>query len=357
MEEFDRFFPLGIANKKSLVTSSFFMSFSSDEIKTIAWRFFLIIFPNTDKEILKKEEWIGILNSQREFYTQFINLQLAEPTKEIKDSFYESAAENLLFMNPKKTVNRNQMSEMKQMFNLLIHSNSNKDIIKNTGYTLSRIYYTYRNTCKANDDTLIGKLLDEKYLFQDIYASMKSLNLMLAPYLDPSNKYVRNSAYASLIQQLKEDCPTATSFPSESKMQDILEMYHKLFCVNPKHTENFNDLLTVIFSNFPDSSIFNLIYSNLFVSGDLNFTNTKIPGMIRPLGVNLHIIQMYTFEELIASLGIISKTIQNLIEENDSPELRKIAKYQLSLFSKVIQGEINMDEIVPLHVCLDQIQN
>lgn len=356
MEDFERFFPLGIAYKKSLIASSFYRSFPNSTIKSIVWRFFLIVFPNSSKEILNQTEWLDILRAQRNYYKRFIELEFGQPTKEIKDMYYESTAANLLFMNPQKKISSDEMNDMKALFNLLLHYHSKKDVIINTGYTLSRIYYAFRNGCKPNDGTVLGELLDEKYLFADIIASMKSINLMLAPYLDPSNSYIRKVAHQEILDIIKNEIPK-NMIPTESKMHEIIEMYFKLFCVNPTQSEYFEDLLTMVFSFCPDSSIFPMIYAHLVRSGDLKFEKTSVKDMIKPFGVNQQIVHMYHFNEQIDQVSKASDLLKKAIAEKDSLNIRKVAKYQMNMLAASLKNEISMDEVIPTDLLLSSIEN
>ena len=360
-ESLESFFPFGVASKQSFIARSFHTRFSKTNYITVFWRFFLIIFPQTSKLSLSKQEWTSILQQQRNIYESLISLKdRINQNTEVHNRILASLTTSFMKISGKLT--KEISDSLEKVLFYFIQQETPTKFLDIVSLILARIFKIFRAEAQENDDSPFGILMDKKYLYHDLFLSLKSIIQIIAPYISSGL-----ALQAHLMQQITYQfcCYSHESkeyllkrIPEiENQINEITNMYTKLFYVDDSQNETINDLFTVLFSECPQSSIFTTFFLYLFLNNvnDISMINTK--EWIEAVGTKLSIINKFSYQQKLVIIGKKIVQLKKLIVTKDSPKIREVVKFQLQMIEKVLHNQLNWEEVVPLDALLQCYAN
>ena len=391
LNNFFNFFPFGIEQRKCLIANAYHLSMKDTQLITVFWRFFLIVNPEINGYSVEEKIWRSVLSQKRSIFTNlqkyseiqkddFFSIQ----SKETWDKIVMQLANEFLLVSGK--FDKEMLDDIQQILIFFINDETPDELIEIICVIISRIYILYVNECEyfmrmsdiymnQTDDSFKQKyshiydnlnfLFSKEFLHHDLYNSIKSILSMLSPLLCEKTETHKNLIYNKIVDSIKQHSPLS-SIPDKSEVDDILFLYKKLFILDKAQRDSMYDLFTAIFAYCPQSTIFHIFHSWIYMNNVRlkanNISNIQTKDWILSIGVKLKVINGYTYPQKLENVQKSFQEIKDLIQQINPedkklpPNFNSLVKFHLHQLTRLLHDEIYWEEIIPFRSCLSQIQ-
>ena len=332
MNELEKIISYGLLNKKFLISKCFLGSIDQITNFSNIWKFFLIIFSKTNKIILEPNEWLNILDIERDKAQKLLDFEFKTTLNNEHSIIIKTLG--IIFFKKSYYLNQNIINKLEKIIKFFIKFNSNQEFIEIICNIIT-ILYNYFNTQKYNGEKEYFKILNnEKFLYEDIFLSLQSIIIQFSSFFD-NNEFILNYIYLNNSYNKKIN--------NNQDIKEILNHYQTFFSNIINNNNDLINILSIIFCQYPKSSIF------FDLTQLINFKNNEIKLIIKKIGLeNKFIIEESNISQLKNIISLIDQFLI-IIQKNDSILYRNLLNYYLENINDIFNNKININEIFPLN--------